>query len=205
MTKEIRPANAAAREGELRVLMLEDMPVDAELCAHELKRAGLVFTSKRVDTRTDFENALKTFAPDLIISDFSMPGAFDGLSALDIARGRMPETPFVFVSGTIGEERAVEAMKRGATDYVLKERLNRLVPVIKRALQENAERMALRQAEGRIARLSRVRTVLSGINAAIVRVRDKQQLYDEACHIAVHQGGFRLAWIGEVEPDAPKV
>ena len=201
---EIRPSNAqsAAREGELRILMLEDMPVDAELCSHELKRSGLVFTSRRVDTQADFEQALQTFSPDLILSDFSMPGAFDGLSALDIAREQAPETPFVFVSGTIGEERAVEAMKRGATDYVLKDKLGRLVPVIRRALQERAERMALHRAEDRIARLSRVRTVLSGINAAIVRVKDKQLLYEDACHIAVHEGGFRLAWIGEIADGA---
>ena len=204
MTQEIRPSDAlhaAARDGKLRVLMLEDMPTDAELCVDELERAGLVFTSRRVDTRADFEDALQTFSPDLIISDFSMPGAFDGMSALDIARSRAPDTPFVFLSGTIGEERAVEAMKRGATDYVLKDRLGRLVPVIKRALQENAERMALRHAQEKIVRLSRVRMVLSGINAAIVRIRDKQQLYDEACHIAVGQGGFRLAWIGALEAD----
>ena len=208
MAMEIRPVNApdvASAESQLRVLMLEDVPTDAELCEHELRRAGLKFTAHRVDTKAGFEKALQAFSPDLILSDFSMPGAFDGLGALDLARERAPDTPFVFVSGTIGEERAVEAMKRGATDYVLKDRLNRLVPVIKRALQERAERMALRHAEHKIARLSRVHMVLSGINAAIVRITDKQQLYSDACHIAVHHGGFRLAWIGEVSPEGAEV
>src|SRR5512143_2039213 len=107
---------------ELRLLILEDQVTDAELCERELKRAGLHITSHRVETRAAFEAALDQFAPDLIISDFSLPSAFDGLSALELARHKLPEVPFIFVSGTIGEERAVEAMKRGATDYVLKDR-----------------------------------------------------------------------------------
>ncbi len=77
MTKEIRPSNvhrSAARDGELRVLIVEDVPTDAELCARELTRGGFVFTSKRVDTRADFEDALQTFSPDLIMSDFAIPG-----------------------------------------------------------------------------------------------------------------------------------
>src|SRR6185436_566651 len=191
----------AVEDKALRILIVEDVPADAELCQRELKRAGLQFTVQRVDTRAGFERALREFAPDLILSDFSMPSAFDGLTALDLARAHSRDIPFVFVSGTIGEDRAVEAMKRGATDYVLKDRLSRLVPVIQRALKENAERMALRRAEDKIARLSRVRAVLSDINAAIVRVKDTQQLYEDACRIAVRQGGFSLAWIGEVAAD----
>lgn len=312
----------------LRILLLEDQVTDAELAQRELQRAGLRFTSQRVETRAEFESALDQSAPDLIISDFSLPSAFDGLAALEIARRKCPEVPFVFVSGTIGEERAVEAMKRGATDYVLKDRLNRLVPVIKRALHEVEERAARRRAEEeisrqraflrqvidldrnfifakdregrfvlvnravadaygttveellgktdadfnpnaeevehfhrldlevmdtlrevfipeekitdaagkvrwlqtikrpivsengtadmvlgvatditerkmqeqRIARLSRIHAVLSGINALIVRARDRQRLLEEACEIAVRAGGFRMAWIGFVDP-----
>src|SRR6185295_661832 len=104
------------------------------------------------DTRAAFTAALDQFTPDLIISDFSLPDSFDGLAALEIAKQKVPEVPFVFVSGTIGEERAVEAMKRGATDYVLKDKLNRLIPVIARALQEVEERAARRNAEEEIAR-----------------------------------------------------
>ncbi|HEX2828524.1 MAG TPA: EAL domain-containing protein [Burkholderiales bacterium] len=310
----------------LRVLMLEDLELDAELCHEELKRGGLSCDVHRVDTRQGFENALEGWRPDIILSDFSMP-RFDGMSALGIARERTPATPFIFVSGTIGEERAVEAMKRGATDYVLKHHMNRLVPVVKRALREQSERDAHRKtgraldetrarldgilasltdavwsvslapmevsyanaaaesvygrplselvsqpglvldavhpddrarftaawadaanggmldvehrvitpegdvrwihvrargvrgddgrivridgisrnitrrrnAEERVARLTRVRAVLSGINAAIVRVRDPAQLYHDACHIVVHDGGFGFAWAGRVE------
>ena len=313
-------------EARLRVLMLEDTAIDAELCESELRGGGLEFTAVRVQTRSTFENALETFAPDLIISDFSLPGAFDGLAALEIVRSRDAETPFVFVSGTIGEERAVEAMRCGATDYVLKDRLQRLVPVITRALKERAERIRLQQTqhtlgevrermerilgslrdvvwsmtdapphllylnpaaeemyerpvaallddpalfpsliveadrervtrlwqrafegepfeceyriqtshgvkwvqdrgnpvrdaggrivrvdgvtrditarrrnEQRIARLSRMRAVSSGINGAIVRVKEAQALYREVCRIAVEDGGFLCAWIGEVD------
>src|SRR5262245_14091243 len=87
-----------------RSLPVEDQATDAELCLHELKRAGLRFESRRVETRSAFEAALDEFAPDMIISDFSLPGSFDGLLALELAHDKLPEVPFVFVSGTIGEE-----------------------------------------------------------------------------------------------------
>ena len=134
-------------EENLRILSVEDSEADAELCWRELERAGLKFVTERVWSRDTFESALRNFAPDLILCDFSFPGAFDGLSALTILRERSMDNPFIFVSGTIGEDRAVEAMKRGATDYVLKERLERLAPVVMRALQEAGERAALRQAQ----------------------------------------------------------
>ena len=139
-------------ERELRILIVEDAPAYAELCQRELRRAGLKFSAQRVDTREAFERALEEFNPDLILSDFSMPAAFDGLTALDLARAKSGKIPFVFVSGTIGEDRAVEAMKRGATDYVLKDRLGRLAPVIRRALQEADERAARQRAEAEIER-----------------------------------------------------
>jgi diguanylate cyclase (GGDEF)-like protein/PAS domain S-box-containing protein len=313
----------------LRILIVEDAPPDAELCQRELKRAGLEFSALRVDNREEFERALREYLPDLILSDFSMPNAFDGLTALDLARAHSAEVPFVFVSGTIGEDRAVEAMRRGATDYVLKDRLGRLGPVVRRALEEvevrrqrrrierelresqerfralleaapdgialvngdgvfvlvNAEmerlfgytkedllgkpveslvpeaqraghigyrseylarprtrRMASssdlqglrkdgsmipveislspivlgdaihvicvirdvterRVQEERIERLSRIRELHSSINAAIVRIRDRRQLCEEACRIAVEHGGFGIAWIGTLNPE----
>lgn len=132
---------------ELRILTVEDSAMDAELCCRELQRAGLRFVAERVWTRAAYEAALEEFAPGLILCDFSLPGAFDGLAALDIMRAKSLDVPFIFVSGTIGEDRAVEALKRGATDYVLKEHMDRLAPVVKRALQEAEERVALRRAQ----------------------------------------------------------
>lgn len=132
---------------ELRILTVEDSAMDAELCCRELERAGLRFVTARVWTREAYEAALQHFEPGLILCDFSLPGAFDGLAALDIVRAKSLDVPFIFVSGTIGEDRAVEALKRGATDYVLKEHMDRLTPVVKRALQEAEERAALRRAQ----------------------------------------------------------
>jgi diguanylate cyclase (GGDEF)-like protein/PAS domain S-box-containing protein len=312
-----------AMETDLHILIAEDAAADAALCERELRRGGVTFELLRVDRREDYERALAEFRPDLILSDFSMP-TFDGMAALRLARERLGDIPFIFVSGTIGEDRAVEAMRAGATDYVLKDRLERLVPVTKRALQEAQERRAARQAEqafreseerfrsvmqhlparaairdlegrfqfvnetwervtamkaeaalgrryedilsaeyaaaakaideevvrtgravsrtfqetaarggrwwfsthfpirdaggrvsgtatisidvteqkeqeAKIARLSRIREVLSGINSAIVRIRDRQELVTEACRIAAEQGGFGLAWIGSYD------
>lgn len=152
---------------QLRILILEDRIADAELCARELKRAGLSFKMQRVDTRPAFEQALDADVPDLVISDFSLPSAFDGLAALEIARSKYPEVPFVFVSGTIGEERAVEAMRRGATDYVLKDRLTRLVPVITRALEEARERLHRKEIE---SELEQTRNRLDRILSSLVDV-----------------------------------
>lgn len=318
---------------KLRILLVEDDASDAELCVCELIRGGLDFDSRRVDTREDFEQALDAFDPELILSDLRLPGAFDGMLALEIARSRAGETPFIFVSGTIGEERAVEAMRRGAADYVLKDRLDRLVPVVERALKESHERTARKKAEHeleemrsrldsvvssladvvwsmsaspcrlvyinqaaeavyqrlisefyenpglwlevvhpadrkqvarlresalqgetfdseyrivwpggavhwvhdrgkpvrgvngrvvridglardvtqrrmqqeRIARLSRIHALLSGINSTIVRVREREELFREACRIAVEHGGFKLAWVGLLDKHASEV
>src|SRR5689334_16994468 len=311
---------------EMRILMVEDVQTDAELELRELKRAGMRVVHRLVDTEGAFREELNKFRPEVIISDFSMPH-FDGMWALSLARELAPDVPFLFVSGTIGEEYAIRALKNGATDYVLKNNLVRLPAAIERALQDSAERAARRKAEReleetrsrldsivsslsdvvwsvspvpyrmlfasraiesilrrpvealnedpdlwlsvihpedrepverlwrsalrggvfdavyrivqgdgavrwihnrarsirddaggvsrldgiarditelkvqeqRIARLSRIHAVLSGINAAIVRIRDRKQLFEEACRIAVDHGGFGIAWIGMVD------
>jgi diguanylate cyclase (GGDEF)-like protein/PAS domain S-box-containing protein len=304
---------------QLKILIVEDVATDAELVGRELRRAGIDHYMARVDTKADYVRSLAAFAPGIIISDFSMPH-FDGLSALEIARERAPNTPFIFVSGTIGEEVAIEAIKRGATDYVLKTNMARLATAVRRALHDEEERAALRTAEAelrktqerfelfmrhlpgaafmkdregyyryvnstwekltgksvgevvgrrddqlwpdtavsfqandrrvidhnepiqvfesfpqgdglhtylvnkfpipdaegqpvllggvavdftdrlraeeKVARLSRIHAFLSGINSAIVRIRDRQELLREACRIAIEHGGFKLAWTG---------
>lgn len=100
----------------------------------------------RVDNRADFLAALESSGPDLILSDYTLPG-FNGQEALVLARARCPAVPFIFVSGTIGEDAAIETLKHGATDYVLKHRLLRLIPAVDRALREVAEHAACRRAE----------------------------------------------------------
>src|SRR5882762_9988749 len=319
----------------LRVLLVEDVAADAELEVREIKRAGLRVSHRIVDSEKDFIRALREFAPDVILSDFSMP-QFDGMDALRLAKELAPGTPFIFVSGTLGEEYAIRALKNGATDYVVKSNLVRLPAAVERAfaeakvlrerrqteaeleiarerLQEREaglrraqlmaklahvitraegsfeswsdtlpsligmqlasmprstrewldivhpeDREALRaksieagatgqrvdieyrlrreddewihvrqvieplagqpdaggterwfstlqditeqkRAEERIKRLNRVYAVLSGINTLIVRVRDREELYREACRIAIEAGQFRMAWIGIVD------
>lgn len=131
---------------KLRILILEDNPNDAELIQHELRRGGLSFAAEKVETRKDFQKALEEFKPDIILADYTLP-QFDGLSALAISQERSPDMPVVFVTGTMGEEVAVNALKKGATDYVLKERLSRLVPAVTRALHESIAKTERKRAE----------------------------------------------------------
>src|SRR3954463_7127253 len=130
----------------MHFLHLEDSTFDAALIADVLREAWPDCRIDRVKAREEFEAALKTTAPQLIISDYSLPG-FNGLSALEIARRLRPDCPFIFVSGTIGEERAVEALQKGAVDYIIKDRPARLVPAIRQALTHAADVERHRQTE----------------------------------------------------------
>lgn len=307
----------------LKILIAEDSAADAELEVRVLKQAGLNFEYRVVEDEAGFRAALVEFVPDVILSDFSMP-RFDGLAALAIARELSPDTPFIFVSGTMGETYAIEALKSGAADYVLKNNLMRLGPAVERAWHNARERAARRKIEAELAaarerlesivtslqdvvwsvglpsrevlyvspaarglfgrspeelaqrpdlrfeavhpedrqrvtaaweaflaggvydleyrivgpeggirwihdrartvvgpdgspvridgiarditermeqhlrllRLGRIREMLSGINAAIVRIRDRQGLFDAVTSISTRQGGFCAAWVG---------
>jgi PAS domain S-box-containing protein len=130
----------------LRILMLEDNVDDAELILATLSDEGINCDARRIESRTEFMDALGTQAFDLILSDCSLP-SFDGLSALRIAHAVAPDIPFIFVSGTIGEEVAIESLKTGATDYVLKHKLSRLASAVRRAIMESEERAARQDAE----------------------------------------------------------
>src|SRR5882672_9884093 len=133
------------KRGEIKVLLVEDRAADAELLLAEMRRRGLAVVSLRVENEQAYTEALRQFAPQLILSDYTLPG-FDGPLALRIAREQRPDTPFIFVSGTIGEERAIEALRQGAVDYVLKDNRARLVPAVERALKEVEDRDARRWA-----------------------------------------------------------
>ncbi len=130
----------------LRLLHLEDDPVDAELITATLMEGNIPCQTQLVDTRQAFVAALKEGRMDLILADYSIPG-FDGMTALTLARQHCPDVPFLFVSATIGEELAIDAMHQGATDYVLKQRLGRLVPSVQRALRELDDRAERKRAE----------------------------------------------------------
>lgn len=188
----------------LKVLLVEDAPADAELELRVLQRAGLACESRVVATERDLRRALDEFAPDVVLSDFSLPG-FDGLEALRLVRESRADLPYIFVSGTIGEERAIEALRLGATDYVLKSNLARLPSAVSRAIREAEQARERRRRDERAARMDRVRAVQSGVSACIVRTRDRRHLFDEACKIAVERGGFRMAWIGLTVADTRSV
>ena len=123
----------------LQFLLLEDSSLDAELIQATLTNGDIECELVRVQTRSTFIETLNSMTFDLILSDYSLP-SFDGIAALDLARDICPNVPFILVSGTLGEELAIDTLKRGATDYVLKQRLERLVPAVNRALREAQER-----------------------------------------------------------------
>jgi PAS domain S-box-containing protein len=135
----------------LRIISLEDDPNDTELIQASLETDGIDCEVTRVDTRAAFSASLEQRSADLILADYNLP-SFDGLSALKVAKSICPEVPFLFVSGTLGEDVAIEALKIGATDYVLKTRLSRLAPSVLRALREARERAERKRAEKALSR-----------------------------------------------------
>jgi PAS domain S-box-containing protein len=128
-----------------RILHLEDSPIDAELVALHLSQGGLDCAIRVVETRDGYAAALVQQDFDLVLADYVLP-AFDGLAALSLARELVPDVPFIFVSGTLGEEAAVQAVKQGATDYVVKQRLARLPIAVQRAMAEATARKGQREA-----------------------------------------------------------
>src|SRR5579863_6389893 len=163
------------KDAKLRLLLVEDSTADAELAIRRLQQAGYECSFERVVDEVQMRAALGAGLPDIILSDFSLP-QFDGIAALAIARELAPDVPFIFLSGTIGEERAIEALKSGAIDYVLKTNPKRLVPAVKRALEDSALRRKSRLAEQRVARLSRVVQMISTINSALVRIQSREEV-----------------------------
>ncbi|MGN6554525.1 MAG: response regulator, partial [Verrucomicrobiota bacterium] len=156
---------------QIHILMLEDSAADAELARQTLARSGFAFSSVRVEDEDAFLRELEQNPPDLILSDYALPG-FDGYAALEIAKAKCPETPFIFLTGTMGEEVAIETLKNGATDYVLKHRLARLVPSVHRALREAQERRERRRAE---KQLRESHEQLRALSVYLQRVREEER------------------------------
>jgi signal transduction histidine kinase len=181
--------------------MLEDDAADAELTRFALRKGGLNFTLERVETRDDYVKALENGRPELILSDYSLPG-FDGNAALNIAREKCPETPFIFVTGTMGEEVAIETLKSGATDYVLKTRLSRLIPAVNRALREAQQRSEHRRAEDQLRKsheqLRRLSTYLQSVREE-ERTRIAREVHDELGQ-ALTSFKLDLAWMSTKLP-----
>jgi DNA-binding NtrC family response regulator len=163
-------ADAATRTA--RILILEDDPWDAELAQRLLAGSGLDFTAVVVDTRTSFTEQLTAFRPDIILSDFALPG-FSGEMALGIAQEQCPHIPFIFWSGVLGDEAAVGLIKQGATDYILKDRPARLASAIQRALAEAEQRAYLARLEDQLFAAQRLASLgqLAEAEEAVSRTR----------------------------------
>jgi two-component system, cell cycle sensor histidine kinase and response regulator CckA len=142
----------------LRILLLEDDPSDAELVQATLEADQLVCDVNVIKTRAEFLTGLESQQIDLVLADYKLP-SFDGLSALKLLLSIRPDLPFIFVSGTFGEESAIEALKIGATDYVLKTRLSKLVPAVRRALREKVERQRLIELEDALRQIQKMETL----------------------------------------------
>ena len=147
-----------AGRGGLRILILEDNPADAELEQRLLAGAGLDFTAVVVDTAASYEEQIDAFRPDVILADFALPG-FSGEGAIKIAQERCPDTPVIVVSGALGDEAAVELIRQGATDYILKDRPARLAPVIRRAVAEAEQRSRLARMQAHLQRARRLESI----------------------------------------------
>src|SRR5438132_8761837 len=181
--------------------MLEDDPSDAELTKYALRKGGLNFSLARVETRDRYIKQLEQNPPSLILSDYSLPG-FNGHDALHIAREKCPGTPFIFVTGTMGEEVAIETLKSGATDYVLKTRLSRLIPAVNRALREAQERAQHRRAEEQLRESHEQLRALSVYLQSVreeERTRIAREVHDELGQ-ALTSCKLDLSWLASKLP-----
>ena len=160
----------------LRILILEDSPADSEMMVHEIRAAGIKIDSRRVDCEDSFSAALDDFSPDIILSDYSLP-AYDGASALKLALEKAPGVPFIFVTGALGEERAVDLLKNGATDFVLKDRLPRLPLCVTRALEEVDEKRRREQAEQRVRQ--RTTDLAETVKSLLDEIAQRQKAEEE--------------------------
>jgi len=172
----------------LRVIHLEDCQEDFELVGRLLQDDGLKCAIQRVEGRSQLEEALESPC-DLILSDCTLP-QFHGLEALQMARAMQPEVPFIFVSGTIGEETAIKSLQNGATDYVLKQRLSRLAPAVRRALTEAEGRKTQRAMEAQLRqsrKLATIATLTGGLAHDFRNILQVQKLNIDLLALVAHE------------------
>jgi signal transduction histidine kinase len=185
-------------EAAIRVVLLEDREADAELILETLVNSGLDIAATTVATREEFEAALSHKPPSIILSDYYLP-AFDGAAALEIAKQLAPDTPFIFVTGILGEEVVIEMLKMGATDYVLKSRLSRLAPAMVRALREADHRRENQKAQSKLRRSYDQLRALTGHLRFVreeERTRIAREVHDELGQ-ALTSLKLDLSWISK--------
>lgn len=190
----------------VRILVLEDSEADALLAVHEIEKTGLAFEWRRVETEESFRSALDSFKPTLVLADYTLP-QFDGRTALLLTRSLRPELPFIFVTGTLGEELAIDLLKEGATDYVLKSRLGRLGPAVQRALREQNELQQRRKVEqAHLDALERYRQVVENTTEIVYSV-DMEGFFTYSNRAGLKLSGYsmgelwRLRYLDLVMPE----
>ena len=158
----------------LKLLMIDDSEIDAGLIFRVLEHSGYVLDITRVDNPADLQTALANQSWDVVLSDYSMP-QFTGLDALEVVKTYDANMPFILISGTIGEEVAVQAIHAGASDYLLKDRLTRLVPAIERAIRESEEHRTCKQAEKKLAFIAKEWQTTFDATNDVIWILDKNQ------------------------------
>jgi signal transduction histidine kinase len=188
----------------IRVLQVEDNPLDAELVLAELDGDGIVYEALLVEDEADFVLALRNFKPTIVLSDLSLPG-FSGQRALELLRQHDEDLPFIFVSATLGEEAAVEALRNGATDYILKQNPVRLASAVRRALSEAAAKRASRRTEAELIRAQRFESLAMLAGGLSHDLRNLlQPLLLAGDSLQDYQDDPRLARLGKLVRDCGK-
>ena len=188
---------------QLKILYIDDNHMDRALVRDSLEREQSGFELTEAKNQFEFEKLIQTNKYDLILSDFNILG-FEGLQVLEIVQIYAPTTPVILVTGTGSEEIAVEAMKRGAADYVIKtaSHITRLPNTIHTVLATKKLNMEKEKVQKELLKINRVYAVISHINKLIVRTNERDKLFHEACQIAIIHGGFDMAWIGLWDDDS---
>ncbi len=184
----------------IKILIVEHSQSDVDLIIHVLHRSGLNYLSLVVYTESTYVNALKEFSPDIILSDYTFP-SFDGKRAFKLKQDMAPDTPFIFVTGTVGEEKAAQLIRNGANDYVLKDSLYTLPDKINRALQEADDQMEKVITAEKLNKANHLYAFISQVNQNIVRVPNETSLFRNSCRLAIEFGKFKMAWIGIFNPE----
>lgn len=188
----------------IRVLQVEDSALDAELVLGELDADGIDYQVRLVDDEQPYLEALEQFQPDIVLSDLSMPG-FSGQRALELLRAREEDTPFIFISATLGEEAAIEALRNGATDYILKQNPARLASAVRRALIEAEAQRAARRAESELIRAQRFEALAMLAGGLSHDLRNLlQPLLLAGDSLQDYQDDPRLARLGKLVRDCGK-
>lgn len=189
-------------ESELRLLLVEDSSGDELALVRTLRSSGLLFSFHRATGEASFLEALSD-PWDVVITDYLLPD-LTADRVIDLLRTRQPHTPVLVLSGRAGEDLAVEVMRRGAADYILKENLSRVPYAVERALREVRVRAARSRAEAQVIRLGRMYRLLSETNQAIVRIPEPRALLEEVCRLACRQGPFELVRVTRCGQDGPE-